>query len=532
MINKRNLIQAESYRKDIDGLRAIAVLAVIAFHFGFLPNGYLGVDVFFVISGFLITNIIYNESLEGKFSVKKFYLRRIRRIIPLVFFISIVAIVLGIFTMVPNSLENLAQSIIATNLFSNNILQAIITRNYWDVVNEFKPMMHTWSLGIEEQYYLFYPFIFMFLISIKRVRWILPILIILTILSAILFFMPYQPHVIFFYLPFRFFELSIGGIAAVLLKKRLVDIKFSYLFIVILVGLLLINDAILPGSVSLCLTVIISCLIIVSANNDAVSSFMLKNKLLVWTGVISFSLYMWHQLALSYTRILFIHEFSFIQIIVLLGLIFGLSVFTYHFVEQPFRNKTKVGDKKLFAILIPTFLIIMSSSFFIYSKAGVLKDVPELDIYKSNITRGMHAKYNHKIHALNKDFETATKTKVLIFGDSFARDWANVLLESKYADAIEISYANDYNVMLSRLTSADVVFLAFSRLEMYKTTLPLPDKNDLPKIWYVGLKNFGIDNGVFYNYRGDGYYLQRTSMQSGFLENNELLKQQLGGQYI
>ena len=530
MIKKLNFIKAESYRKDIDGLRAIAVLSVIAYHFGLLPNGYLGVDVFFVISGFLITNIIYNESLEGEFSLKKFYIRRIRRIVPLVLFISIVSLILGTLTMLPDALENLAQSLIATNLFSNNILQAITTRNYWDIINDFKPMLHTWSLGIEEQYYLLYPFIFLFL-SKKRIQWVLPILLILTIISIILFFLPFKSYEKFYYLPFRFYELSFGGIAAIILKKRLIDIHFSYIFIVVLLGLLLINVSIIPASISLCLTVIISCMILISANNNNISSFILKNKIFVWIGMASFSLYMWHQLVVSFTRYFFIHTFSISLIIILIGLIFSLSTITYYFLEQPFRNKAKINVRKLFGILIPTFLFIMISSFYIYYKGGVLKDVPELDIYSSNRERGMHAQYNQKIHSLNKDFKTASKIKVLIYGDSFARDWANVLLASQYNNIIEISYTDVEQKMLSRQDSADIVFIALSK-QRYENLHLLLGKLNVSKVWYVGIKNFGIDNGIFYNNRGNNYCFKRTFMENGYWESNETLKHQFKSKYI
>ena len=164
ILNKtKKFISSRGYRKDIDGLRALAVLPVIIFHLGYMPNGYLGVDVFFVISGFLITGIIYREVLENRFSILNFYLRRTRRIIPLVSFICVFSLLIGCFFMLPDDLENLAQSVIATNFFSNNILPVITTKNYWDILNEFKPLMHTWSLGVEEQYYLFYPLIFVFL---------------------------------------------------------------------------------------------------------------------------------------------------------------------------------------------------------------------------------------------------------------------------------------------------------------------------------------------------------------------------------
>ena len=132
-----NIKIPKKYRIEIDGLRAIAVISVVIFHFGYAPNGFLGVDVFFVISGYLITNIIYNKVLINDFSLVDFFTRRIKRIIPLVSFISLVSLVLGLIFMLPDDLENLAQSIIATNLFNNNTLQVVTTKNYWDVVNEF-----------------------------------------------------------------------------------------------------------------------------------------------------------------------------------------------------------------------------------------------------------------------------------------------------------------------------------------------------------------------------------------------------------
>ena len=172
------------YRKDVDGLRAIAVLSVILFHLNILPNGYLGVDVFFVISGYLITKIIYTEAIEGKFSIFNFYLRRLRRIIPLVLLVNFISLIIGLFVMLPDDLENLGQSAVATNLFSNNILEYIVSKDYWNILNEFKPLMHTWSLGVEEQYYIIYPVLFIIL-SGKRLRYVFPVILVLTIISTV-----------------------------------------------------------------------------------------------------------------------------------------------------------------------------------------------------------------------------------------------------------------------------------------------------------------------------------------------------------
>ena len=138
--------------------------------------------------------------------------------------------------MLPDDLENLAQSVIATNFFGNNVLQAITTKNYWDVVNEFKPLMHTWSLGIEEQYYLVYPILFLLLR--RKLSWLLPALFTLTIASLILFFSSYEEHLKFYMLPFRFFELSIGGLAAIYLQNRLLSHRYGPILLATIVLLL------------------------------------------------------------------------------------------------------------------------------------------------------------------------------------------------------------------------------------------------------------------------------------------------------
>ena len=167
------------YRSDIDGLRAVAVISVILFHLGVLPNGYLGVDVFFVISGYLITGIIYQQKVNREFSVLKFYQKRIRRIVPLVLFITAITLSVGLLFMLPDDLENLCQNIIATNLSANNILSFITSSDYWAIKNEFRPLMHTWSLGVEEQFYLIFPILFV-LIPSKRNKILLFGLIILS----------------------------------------------------------------------------------------------------------------------------------------------------------------------------------------------------------------------------------------------------------------------------------------------------------------------------------------------------------------
>lgn len=221
---------------------------------------------------------------------------------PLTLFLVFVSLAVGVSVMLPDDLENLAQSVVATNLFSNNVLQAITTKNYWDVVNEFKPLIHTWSLGVEEQYYIIYP-ILLFLIGNNHKKWLLPTLIVLAIASLILYFSPFERHIIFYYLPFRFFELAFCGIAALYLKDKVIVHDYSAFLVVGLIFILCVNLSFLPSQYALLIAVILTLGVIITANEKSrISSLILQNKVSVATGIISFSIYMWHQIILSYFR--------------------------------------------------------------------------------------------------------------------------------------------------------------------------------------------------------------------------------------
>lgn len=524
------LIETSAYRGDIDGMRAIAVIAVIFFHAGFLPNGYLGVDMFFVISGYLITGIIYRGIVGGHFSIRDFYDRRIRRIIPLVTFISLVALTTGVFVMLPDALENLAQSVVATSVFSNNILQAITTRNYWDVVNEYKPLMHTWSLAIEEQYYILYPFLFILLK--RRARFLLPILIVLTIVSIALFLMPFDHHVKFYYLPFRFFELSVGGIIAILLGRKVISYKLTAIPILLIILVFYANLGSVSNELLILLTVVLSGLILISNNTaNPISKFILQNRVFVFIGRISFSLYMWHQLLFAFGRYFVFEELDLNATFILTGLTLILSTASYYFIEQPFRNRHRIAIKPIIVGLALSLLIINGGALYLYMKAGVYKDFPELGIVKENAERNMHAKYNDRVFAYDKDFPDNDKINVLVLGNSFARDWANVLLESKYADCINLSYIyeelKNQSRVRQRAAIADLIFYS-------ETSHRLVDSLDLPidKLWVTGTKNFGFNNGIFYNSRDSNYCEQRTRMEDVHYKRNKKLKAEWGSRYI
>ena len=523
-------LRASDYRTDIDGLRALAVIPVIAFHSGFMPNGYLGVDVFFVISGFLITGIIYRKLQARDFSLVDFYLRRTRRIIPLSLFVSAICLPIGLLTMLPDDLENLSQSVVATSLFANNVLQSITTRDYWDVVNEYKPLMHTWSLGVEEQYYLVYPFLFLALGQARR-KLLAPFLVLATAASFGLFLGPFDDFQKFYWIPFRFFELSLGGLVAIYLNGRVVEHPATAIFPVGLLALMVVPSGVVSPEVSLVSSVLLSAGVVASANSSSrVASLLLSNPISVWTGKISFSLYMWHQPVLAFARYAWVQEFEPEHLIVLYALTLGLSVLTYVFVEQPFRNKQRVGTRTLLAVLGVGTLVANAGALYLYANAGVWKDIPELAITRGEVVRNQHALYNDRVHQYDRDFVDDARLKVLVVGNSFARDWANILLESRYAERLQISYIYNPKAdspVAERAAEADVFFWGTpSREKVLQFGL------DPDALWAVGTKNFGTNNGIFYNYRGDDYLEQRTSMQAGTVDENDALRRIWGDRYL
>jgi len=548
----------KTYRTDIDGLRAIAVISVILFHLGYLSNGYLGVDIFFVISGYLITGLVYNEVEENKFSVLKFYERRIRRIIPLVLFTTLIAFVLGLIFMLPDDLENLSQSVFASNFSANNILMKITSADYWAVKNDYKPLMHTWSLGIEEQFYLLYPVIFFFLKGDKK-KFILPLLIILTMLSLMAFFKSTNISSKFYFLQYRFFELSIGGICAIYFSKRNPFINTSkshyilYFLLIALVFLLFFNS-ISNNDIKVLTTTILTAGILVLGGlhfeNNSLYRALISNKVFTGIGKISFSLYMWHQIVFAFSRYFLVDEITLNYAIALSIIVVVLSIITYFTIENPFRNRSKIKTKPLLIIVSFSFLIITSASLYVYMIGGNIKNVPELGINKSNrpsqlnffsSQSNINIQYNEDIRALDKPFSDnklgigikSDKVKVLVLGNSFGRDVANVLLESSFKDTIEVRYSDlkskSDDELKSRINNADFIFFGSN----YPNKELIAKYNiDMNKVWIIGTKDFGNSNGIHYNRKIENYSNYRTEMKTGVLEENLNLKKEWDKRYI
>lgn len=542
----------QSYRTDIDGLRAIAVVSVILFHFGYLPNGYLGVDVFFVVSGYLITGILFESSGKDGFSLWHFFERRIRRILPLVLLTSSVALLLGLAFMLPDDLENLCQSVVATHFSANNILLYVTHSDYWAVQNEYKPLMHTWSLGIEEQFYFLYPFMFLLLRKGKR-RFLIPALVVLTAVSLGFFLLQHDPSKKFYFIQYRFFELAIGGIA-VRAGSRLTtgSVVLPLLSLAALLFILTFGMGNADGNMFLVVSASAAVLVTgrLHFSNNGVYTRLLSNTLMSRIGKISFSLYMWHYIVIVFARYAFVESIRPAVAILLAAVIAILSVVSYRFVERPFRDKNRITTKWAMLILGMALATTSGVAFHVYRIGGIVRDVPELGLSTSNLPKSrnffntghnIHSSYNEAIWKFDRPFENNGKIKVLVAGNSFARDFCNVLLESAFKHEIELRYYDLYHYasadeILTRFRQADVIFIT-TRKTLSKRNfdqLAKAYKFDPDKAHVVGTKDFGNSNGVAYNQeKGPEFCTSyRMPMKKGVWESNSQSKKEHGKRYI
>ncbi|MFZ4541068.1 MAG: acyltransferase family protein, partial [Rickettsiales bacterium] len=294
-----------AYRRDIDGLRGIAILAVLLFHAftNLIPGGYVGVDIFFVISGYLITGILLHGLNEGTFTFRQFYARRIRRIFPALAIVLLSTWIAGWFILFPEEYTELGKHMGASSLFISNII-LWKEAGYFDRTAELKPLLHLWSLGVEEQFYIFWPALLL-VFHRKRHGW--AGLVALTAISFVanLAFLHNAPTGTFFLLPTRFWQLGLGGMLAYAELKPLPRRVQSPILCMLGLALILIacftfTDASpYPGWRAL-LPTIGAALIILSASGGK----LIGNKPLLWLGLISYPLYLWHWPLLAYARIL------------------------------------------------------------------------------------------------------------------------------------------------------------------------------------------------------------------------------------
>jgi len=456
------------YRPEIDGLRALSVLAVILFHAHFesFSGGYIGVDVFFVISGYLITTIILKKLNNDSFSILDFYERRIRRIIPVLVLVCLATLPLAWFSLSTPQFVDYFESLIGAATFTSNFV-FWQQSGYFDTASELKLLIHTWSLAVEEQYYIFFPLLLLVLWRIAPTR----IFMVITGLCVISFLMGQtyvssKPVTSFFLLPFRGWEIFIGAICAVLefrndkiIHNLSPSLSFLGLGMIIIPVFVYNGDTPTPSLYTLVPTTG-AALVILFARQNPVSKF-LSLRPLVFIGLISYSAYLWHQPLFAFSRQITAEALTKPVIISLIALTFLLSVFSWKFVEQPFRNQ------KISARLIwwsqPTLLMLLigfgiagiTSNGFVANRSLDDKLIRENQLQISRSERQKLIKANichyYDDQGISIDefienwdcrpkYQNGNQKRILIFGDSHAADKA-AALKSVGIDAIQLTGA-------------------------------------------------------------------------------------------
>ena len=350
------------YRADIDGLRAIAVLSVLFFHANIPPfkGGFIGVYIFFVISGFLITSIIVEDIQNKKFSLLYFYERRVRRIMPALFLVMAFSTLVAWLGMMPSHFKEFSQSLFATSIFLSNVF-FWRDSGYFNTASELKPLLHTWSLAIEEQYYVIFP-LFMLVVWKWHQKLGVFLLITTTVICLVLsqLALNIDKNAAFYLLPFRVWELTIGAMVALIHRKQFVDLNDKILNLLSLSGLLLIIVPVFfytkttpfPGLYAIP-PVLGAAMLIIFCKNNTLAFKVLSQKLFLGIGLISYSLYLWHQPLLAFRHFYAPGENGLGIALGLLAVSFLFAFLSWRFVEQRFRDKKKVSRSRLLLIVLP-----------------------------------------------------------------------------------------------------------------------------------------------------------------------------------
>ena len=451
------------YRPDIDGLRAIAVAAVVLFHSEILffdreifRGGFIGVDIFFVISGYLITGIILNELKDkNNFSFKSFLEKRARRLLPALFFLILISIPFAFYNLSQSYYNEFIDSVYSSISFLSNFYYHY-NSDYFDVPYNLKPLLHTWSLSVEIQFYLFFPFL---IILFWRNFFLLIILLSLLILINILLvqfggnlsiyypffdksFSFYNPPIAgtFYWTTSRIWEFLAGALAFVFSQRY----NFSKINSIPVVGILLVffsfyifsRDLNNPSFYNLIPVVGTSLILLANQKKSFVGNF-LSNRIIVFLGLISYSTYLFHFLIFSFYEGLLLDQNTFdtyIRIFLII-LSFLLGYLTFKYIEVPFRRKNYELYKFFYHfIFITVFLILIISFFSNQIKKSldneILSNYPKINF--NTLPLEYHVDKNASFSNTDKNlsFSNLNKKKFLIIGDSHANDFHQILISS------------------------------------------------------------------------------------------------------
>ena len=458
-----------AYRHDIDGLRAFAVISVVIFHIQehWLPSGFLGVDMFFVISGFLISTQLLNQISSGTFSLTEFYRRRVKRIVPAMLFVVSITITLSLFWLLPEDAEKAAESAaFAVASMANVYFWLFQDTGYFAESSLELPLLHLWSLGVEEQFYVFWPLILIALSSLlKSVR----IIIFTTAIAATSFFLgsylyDFSATFTYYMLPTRAGELLVGSISAILLfqkrTKTFLQAKSISRFIwwsgvtLVAISFWYLNPGYtFPGAHAILPTVGLSLMLLGGSGYNGKAVKLLSLKPLVFFGTISSSLYLWHWPVMAFYRYAN-YEITPASGVMLFIFMTAISWLTYKFIEESFRHSTESAAKVFIKQLaVPSAIIIFACLAIMKTDGKLVRYIqpdylPLLEEIKRNQTPAYKKKYVCQSSSINEEISRSKdcivgvgeKVDAVLVGDSNASHFVGFL--SEIAKESGVSFRN------------------------------------------------------------------------------------------
>jgi len=360
-----NITSNPNYRPDIDGLRALAVIAVVLFHSGIGPfgGGFVGVDVFFVISGYLITSLLVRDLEDRRFSILDFYDRRIRRIFPALFAVVGASSVAAFAIFLPTDFKEFGRSVLATSLFLSNVL-FWRTSDYFAESAELAPLLHTWSLAVEEQFYVIFPIMLFLVHKHLRGRWsivLVPLFLLSLVIAA--WSVNRHPQAGFYLLPWRAWELMLGALLAVNAFPPASNLAERNALSLVGIALIALPVFMLSRDEPHGLAGLIPCLgtamIIHSAGaRQTIVGALLASRALVLIGLASYSLYLWHWVLLSFARYYTVHKLSTLETAIVLAASAAIAIASWRFIEVPFRRRRRLARKH---VLSAAFVVTVAA---------------------------------------------------------------------------------------------------------------------------------------------------------------------------
>lgn len=422
------------YRPDIDGLRAVSIILVLLFHinlFG-VSGGFIGVDVFFVISGYLITSIILRHLEEGDFSLGYFYERRIRRIFPALVAVLVVSLIFGWILMMPKEFAEFGSALAATSAFGSNIF-FWREAGYFSMDSSFKPLLHTWSIAVEEQFYIIFPLCLM-----VAFRWFKKLIILLAVFGIICSLAVTEwaissgrDDAAFYLLPMRAWELAVGSLLAFSILPQLSSHKIKSalsvfgIALIVASGFLYTEYTRFPGLTALAPTIGAALFIYAGIQQKLAFNKFFSGRFWVFTGKISYSLYLWHWPIIVFGQYYLMRDFMFHEKIIAVIFCFFIAALSWKFIEQPFRAPHRIYNRKiLFPASMSIMLVLGSIGFSIYAKTGVEERFSPEIRQLTNTDKGLgtpdYGLDNFKWRDRLSGDPSAKEFTYLIWGDSHA----------------------------------------------------------------------------------------------------------------